>query len=101
MNLRDLLDREQDFWTWAKGREDENTVELAKEFLKMGAADEFTIRVLPQSPAGRFALLQELYEGPPIFCDCGCDCVVGHGPSMIDRETFLRLVSTSAKEGGG
>lgn len=61
-------------------------------------SDEFWLRIVPETHAGRLALLQELYEGPPVFCECGCSCIVGRGAPLIDRETFLELLSASAKE---
>jgi hypothetical protein len=58
------------------------------------------LRVSPTanpSPAARAAFIAELLA-PPIYCECGCDCIVGTGEPLIDRETALAILdSTSAK----
>jgi hypothetical protein len=59
--------------------------------------DDFTLRVLPkvlpETPAGRLEFAMNLWA-PPIYCECGCDRIVGYGEPMIDRKTFMRIMDS-------
>lgn len=59
-------------------------------------AGQFTLNVfptdlVPKSPAARTAFIQELIA-PPIYCECGCDRIVGYGEPLIDRDLALSLL---------
>jgi hypothetical protein len=60
------------------------------------------LRVFPTanpSPAARMAFVQDLLA-PPIYCECGCGCVVGTGEPLVDRETARSILETpSGSEG--
>ena len=64
------------------------------------SSGEYRHTVFPQgfpcSPAARLACLTELYLGPPSIDDEGRVIDYPYEGVLLDRDTFLRLISTPA-----